>query len=228
MANASRVDRREPWRQRLLVPNYQVGEAARYAQISAQTVAKWHSISGSAPLLTGRARRTGLSYMQLVEVAVVAAFRKSGVSLRNIREAREYASKVLASEYPFAEYRFKSDGKTLLMDYAQIIGEEGGDKLLELNKKGQLAWKEFIDERLHEFDYDDGGVVVRWHVRGADSPVIVDPRLCFGTPNVFGVPTWVLKSRWMSGEKLNDIAEDFSVSPSDVIEALKFEGIQPE
>src|SRR5712691_1204046 len=88
----------DPWRRRLFLPNYQIGEAARYADISPQTVAAWHRIE--RPLLSKKERRSALSYMQLIEVAVVATFRKAGISLRRIRNAREYVQKQLSAEFP--------------------------------------------------------------------------------------------------------------------------------
>ena len=57
----------EPWRRRLLLPAYQIAEAANYAQISPQTVVAWHRIE--AALLKQREARAALSYMQLIEVA---------------------------------------------------------------------------------------------------------------------------------------------------------------
>ena len=79
----------EPWRRRLFLPNYLIGEAAAYARIAPQTVVVWHKIETA--MLTERQKRAPLSYMQLIETAVVAAFRKMKVPLRRIRAAREYA-----------------------------------------------------------------------------------------------------------------------------------------
>lgn len=116
----------EPWRRRLYLPAYPVGEAVRYAGVSPRTVAAWHQEDARGALsLTTRGRREELSYLQLIEVAVVAAFRKAGISLRRIREAREYVSKELKTEFPFAAYRFKTNGKRLLIDYRQVEGREG-------------------------------------------------------------------------------------------------------
>jgi hypothetical protein len=70
--------------------------------------------------LSVRTARAELSYLQLIEFAVVSAFRKAGVPLSDIYDAREYVRVELKSEYPFAEYRFKSDGRHILMDYDQL------------------------------------------------------------------------------------------------------------
>jgi uncharacterized protein (DUF433 family) len=212
----------EPWRRRLYLPTYQIGEAASYAQIAPQTVVAWHRIETA--LLAQREKRAALSYMQLIEVAVVAAFRKAGVSLKRIRAAREYAAKTLKSEYPFVEYSFKEEGKHLWLDASQIALKPG--TVVSADQGGQLAWESVIG-RLREFEYEKHGIVLRWHVAGRSSPIIIDPRISFGAPAVKGTPTWVIGGRWNAGESDSDIAEDFGIEKEDVREALKFEGVVP-
>jgi uncharacterized protein (DUF433 family) len=210
----------EPWRRRLFLPSYQIGEAAAYARISPQTVVAWHKIE--AALLAQREKRAALSYMQLIEVAVVAAFRKAGVSLKRIRAAREYAARNLKSEYPFAEYSFKEEGKHLWLDSGQIDVKPG--TVLSADQGGQLAWESVIG-RLREFEYEKHGIVLRWHLAGPSSPIIIDPRISFGAPAVKGIPTWIIRGRWNAGESDSDIAADFGLKKDEVREALKFEGL---
>jgi len=217
----------EFWRARLFVPNYRIGEAARYAHISPQTVANWHQPSNAnrRGTLSNKDKGQALSYLQLIEVAVVSNFRKAGISLAKIRAAREYVSKQLEAEFPFAEYRFKTDGRELWMDYAQIEAEMGDRKLLAASQGGQLAWADIIG-RLKEFDYEDDKLAVRWHVAGKGKNIIIDPRIQFGAPSVNGVPTWVFKGRWEAGETLDDIIADFGVTSSALFAALQFEGVE--
>jgi uncharacterized protein (DUF433 family) len=219
----------EPWRRRLYLPAYMISDAARYARVSAKTVAAWHAVGGrKAVTLSRKEKRASLSYMQLIEVAVVAAFREAGLPLSRIRESREYVSKTLKSEFPFAEYRFKKEGKHLLLDYEQVEGEKGKGKYLDTTAGGQLAWEQFVGRRLQEFAYENGGIAIRWHVAGPKSPVVIDPRISFGAPTVEGVPTWVIKGRWEAGESIADIAEDFELKKLDVRRALKFEDVEPD
>lgn len=217
----------EFWRARLFVPNYRIREAARYAHIAPQTVASWHqpSSGNQRRTLSSKDKGQALSYLQLIEVAVVANFRKAGISLRKIRAAREYVSKQLEAEFPFAEYRFKTDGRDLWMDYAQIEAEMGDKKLLMASQGGQLAWSDIIG-RLKEFEYEDDRLAVRWHVAGKSKNIIIDPRIQFGAPAVNGVPTWVFKGRWEAGETLEDIIADFGVSNASLLDALEFEGVE--
>jgi uncharacterized protein (DUF433 family) len=214
------------WRERLTVPAYRVFEAARYARTSPQTIGNWEELRGNKRgVVSARDNREGLSYLQLIEVGVVAAMRKSGVSLKKIREAREYLCEEFESDFPFARYRFKTDGKALLMDYDQLAKSDK-NKLLELNESGQLAWNEVLSGLLHEFEYDtEIETVLRWRVAGYDSPVRLDPRVAFGAPHVNGIATWILGERWKSGESVPDIAEDYVLSRSAVMAALEFEQI---
>jgi uncharacterized protein (DUF433 family) len=213
----------QPWLRRLYLPAYQVAEAADYAQISPQTVVAWHKIE--AALLKQRDQRAALSYLQLIEVAVVAAFRKAGVPLKRIRDARAYAARELKSEYPFAEFRFKENGKRLFLDSSQI-DDLKGNTVLQADQEGQLAWESVIG-RLKEFEYEDPGMVLKWHVAGRESPIIIDPRISFGTPAIKGTPTWIIRGRYDAGETDSDIAEDFGIEKEEVREALKFEGALP-
>src|SRR5260370_37968058 len=157
----------EPWRRRLYLPNYQVGEASRYAHISPQTVAAWHKVTTGrkSATLSVKEKRAALSYMQLIEVAVVAAFQRAGISLPRIRNGRDYVSKQLQTDYPFARYKFKTEGKHLLLDYQQLEGRKGRGKHLVADQGGQLEWDQIIGPLLTEFEYEHGGdaIVIRCH-----------------------------------------------------------------
>lgn len=206
--------RGEPWRQRLTLPNYGIGEAARYAHISASTVGRWHKNT----TLPSREARSKLSYLELIEVAVVATCRNAGMKLTDIRLAREYLAEAFRQEYPFATLQLKTDGVDLLKDH--------GADLLVANRGGQLAWKDIIARRFQEFEYEQG-LVARWHAAGLRSSVVLDPRVRFGAPIVEGVPTWLVKERWEQGEPLAEISDELDITVDGVRDALRFEGIDP-
>jgi uncharacterized protein (DUF433 family) len=166
-----------------------------------------------------------LSYLQLIEVAVVAAMRRGGILLNEIRATRAFMQDRFKAEHPFAEYRFKHDGRSLWLSDTDIPGLRGRHgHLVRTGRHGQLAWSSIIG-RLNEFEYERKGIVIRWHVGGEGSAVVIDPRISYGTPNVRGVPTWVIKGRWDAGEELQEIADDFGLKDRAVSDALKFEGV---
>jgi uncharacterized protein (DUF433 family)/DNA-binding transcriptional MerR regulator len=210
---------KEPWRKRLHLPNYQIGEAARYTHVKPQTVTAWHKLERH--LLSTKEKGQRLSYLQLIELAVVAAFRKAGFPLAEIRAAREYVQKNLGSKYPFAEFKFKRYGKSLFTE----DNRDARYRLFKANAGGQLAWDELIGPVLEGFDYEYEGIAVRWHLDGTASPIIIDPRVSFGAPSVRGTPTWIIKGRFDAGESDSTIAEDFRMEVPDVRAALKFEGV---
>ena len=209
----------------MYLPAYRVGDAGRYADVPPQTVSRWHfGQGGTTATLPGRTRREDLSYLELVEVAFVATFRGLGVSLQRIRRARDYAAQVLQSEYPFAEYSWLTEGHQVLLDLSTVEGDAFAGSLIAADSEGQVAWKDVVSDRFHQFDYDNG-IALIWHLASRKSPVVIDPRVSFGAPSVGGVPTWALKGRWDAGEGILDIQDDFGLSEQDTRYGLLFEGV---
>ncbi len=221
MANAA-LKSEDLWRRRLYVPFYKVAEAARYARSSTSTVGRWHKLNVVAP----REARAELSYMQLIEVAVVSAMRRGGIRLAKIKAAHDYFGKMLESEFPFAEYRFKAVGSEIGLEYDQIDPKAGLGKLIKSG--GQYGWSDILKPLLKDFDYEDEGLAVRWRVAGPDSSILIDPQIAFGAPQTDGVATWAVAGRHEAGESVPDIASDLGIDDAQVIEALKFEGIEPD
>lgn len=217
----------DPWLRRLYLPAYTTADAARLAEISSQTVAYWHygGKTRLGPALSSKEKREALSYLQLVEVAFVASFRKLGVSLQRIRKAREYVAQRFGVEFPFARYEFKTDGVHVLMDLAE---EEPSFRfLIAADEHGQTGWREVLLSRFDEFEYDRG-LALRWHPRGRSVPIVVDARIAFGAPIVAGtgIPTWVVKGRIEAGETPSEIEEEFGIPQTALRAALDFEGVR--
>jgi uncharacterized protein (DUF433 family) len=87
----------------------------------------------------------------------------------------------------------------------------------------RVEWAPEVRDRLAEFEYA-GGLSLRWHLSGIDSPVVIDPRVSFGTPTVGGIPTWAISGRWRAGESIPELCSDFGLDESAVLSALQFEG----
>ena len=232
MADLIAVRGAAPWFRRLYLPAYSLSNAARYSGISPQVASNWYYRAlpqVGYVALPNKERRVPLNYLQLIELAVVSVFRQLRVPLRNIAETRQYCAQVFASEYPFAEYQFKTDGFHLLMDVADAVPSLTTDDLIVADAHGQLAWNSMMEDKLLEFDYDKHyEIALRWFVAGRKSKVLIDPRVAFGAPMVRGIPTWILRGRWKAGETVADIEEDFNLEESEIRDALEFEGVSPE
>ena len=111
-----------------------------------------------------------------------------------------------------------------MLDLRNIEGDSALGRLVAADSYGQLAWKEVVSDRFHQFDYDNG-IALIWHLDGRRSPVVIDPRVSFGSPTVKGIATWAMKGRWDAGEGLSDICEDFGLGEDEVRYALMFEGV---
>ncbi len=219
------VERRsEPWFRRLYLPTYPITDAARYTQTHTRTVLHWYF--GENAVLKGRERRTPLNYLQLVELAFVAFFRKNSIPMQRIRTARDYIATNFGSEYPLTTYKFKTEGHHILMEYMKFEQTYDFNRVIATDKHGQLAWESLMGNKFAEFDYEDE-LAMRWHPAGQQSLVLVDPRISFGAPMVSGIPTWVLRGRWKAGETFEEIREEFGLAPEAVRDGLYFEGITP-
>ena len=84
-----------------------------------------------------------------------------------------------------------------------------------------------MEDRLLEFDYDlEYELALQWFAAGRHSQVIIDPRVSYGAPMVKGIPTWALKGRWVAGESISDIQEDFNLDENEIVDGLRFEGVE--
>ncbi len=208
--------------QRLRLPAYSTKQTAQLCEITSQTVSRWfhsyHPVFGFDP----KERRARLSYLQLIETAVVARFRRFGLSLQKIRVAHEYLQNQFKAEYPFAQLKLKTDGAHIIKDLDET--EIHQKQLIVADENGQTVWATIIEDRLHQFDYDFN-LAIRWHPIGRDSRVIIDPQLSFGASTVAdkGIATWAIMERVRIGETSEEIADDFDLEVEDVEAVMRFE-----
>ncbi len=112
----------------------------------------------------------------------------------------------------------------MLSEFEQA--DELASGLIVTDEAGQTIWHDMIMRRLDEFEYDHDLAVI-WRPRGRDVPIVMDPRVAFGSPiaKESGVPTWVFRERIAAGETVSEIADDFGASPTEIRQALDFEGV---
>ena len=162
-------------------------EAARLIGTTPQHVLRWTRGSGaSEPLWNAHYQFldddvTEISFLDLIEVRVVAALRRADISLQAIRFAINFAKEKYGIERPLVSQSFKTDGSEILMEAI-----EGEDDLVSLSKKrpGQKVFKKIIFQSLNDLEYEDE-TAARWRPRGF-STVVIDPRRQFGDPILDG------------------------------------------
>ncbi len=169
--------------------------------------------------------------MELIEAALIATWRSMipPVPLKEIRMARKHLQEKFSVDHPFAEIDLKTQSTSIFYEIASSLKGEPVQHLIEASSDGQYVWPEAIQQRLEQFDYDRRlHLAIRWFPRGRGVPVIVDPRVGFGRPILLhsGVPTWVIKERYLAHEELESIGGDFGIGQDAILQALIFEGVR--
>jgi uncharacterized protein (DUF433 family) len=222
----------EQWLRWLTLPTYSFKRASHVMRVHPNTVRWWFyrqrgEARGRAQgLVPAHRKGDPLSYYELVEAAFVSAFRKAGVKPRAIRAARKYLVRHFGTNHPFSTVDLQTDGVRIFHDLeGEVPGLEGLVKV-EASMQGQERVIDPISDLLYQFDYDQVlELTVRWFPRGKEVPIVVDPRIRFGDATLFGtgVSTWAIWERHQGGESVDDLADDYEISPALIERAIEFE-----
>jgi len=228
------LDTKERRRELREMPAYGIVEAAHYLGIPKATLRSWvlgrHYPTGTGkrffkPIiaLADKDQRL-LSFENLVEAHVLDAIRRAhGVAFWRVRKAVEYLKSKLGSRHPLAEQRFVTDGVDL---FVEVFGQ-----LVNISREGQLAMKDLIETYLRRVERDHIGAPIRLYPftreRKPDEPriIVMDPSISFGRPVLVGtgIATTIIAQRYKAGESIEELAEDYGRSRSDIEEAIRCE-----
>lgn len=217
------------------LPAYSVPETAHYLYLPEATLRSW-VIGRTYPVATGKRYFKPLvtvpegvprllSFTNLVEAHMLAAIRKHGVKLPNVRLAIDHLQSHYGIEHPLADARFKTDGLSL---FIESLGE-----LVNVTMQGQVAIREVMEAHLQRVEHDPRGIAARlfpftrYGATQVDQPrsVMIDPRVAFGRPVLAGtgIPTAVLADRYKAGESMQDLAADYECERDLIEEAIRCE-----
>ena len=217
-------------------PAYRASEASAILGIPKATILAWCFGQGYvrqdgtpksfAPLVRpASATSRALSFKNLCELHVLGVIRRHhGIRMPVVRKSLDYVEKRMKTNFPLVAEQFLTNGVDLFIEKAS--------ELINVSQDGQMALRgEFMDAlaRIHR---DPNGSVVRlfpYSRAGTTSnaqptSVMVDPAIAFGRPVLVGagVRTDVIKDRFVAGDSLAEMAEDYRVSEADIEEALRF------
>jgi uncharacterized protein (DUF433 family) len=216
----------------LEMPFYTVTDASHFLHIPLATVRSWttgrkypskagqSSFNPIVPTQQGR-----LSFSQLVEIYILRALRTvHRVDIEQVRKAIKYAQKTLKIDRVLLSDKLLTGGGDLFIKhYGQLIG---------LNKSGQLALEEILGDYLERVDRDAHHVPIRLYPyvnleRNENKEIVIDPRVSFGYPTIrgTGIKTSIVVSRIDAGESLEDVANDYELSPDQVKNAVLYEQV---
>lgn len=214
---------------------YTVAEAARLAPTSSQTVWRWLRGSGdgqqdgaahnSRPPSPAGGKVPAVSFLELVEIVIVAGFRRDAggrrvPTLARIQRAHGYLSEKLGIQYPFASLDLLQRGGRVLHDFEQ---EDPGPGAFTVDVGNRHAFAGTVEDELRNIDYEDG-VACRWFPLGREAPIVIDPFIAAGFPTVAGTGVTVrtIQQRHKAGESAEFIAGDYEIDTKAVEQALHF------
>lgn len=205
---------------------YTPREAARLVGTSAQQVLRWTRGNGQAePLWKAHydfldEDVTEISFLDLIEIRVVSAMRRAGISLQAIRFAISFAQDKYGIDRPLASESFKTDGKEVLMSAVERDGE-----MVSLSKKhaGQKVFKALVAQSLSGLEYENT-LVARWRPKGF-SDIVLDPKRFFGDPilDKYAVSTSTLHKEFIEFKDKNYLSSIYEVPKISVQKAIDFE-----
>lgn len=206
---------------------YTLAEVGRWSKTTSQSASRWlhgysyPTLAGSRwshPVAAGSHERGDLlSFEDLMEVKIITAARQAGVKMADLRTALEAAQDIYQQPRPLLTMQFKTDGRELFV----ADGEDG--RHVNLSRCGQTAWR-YVSDVLGDVRYE-GDFASRWYAAGSDVQLYIDPTISFGRPVVGppGISTGVIAGRFLAGEGIEDIAEDYSLPVAIIEAALRFE-----
>lgn len=217
------------------LPFYGLRDAALCLRLPVATLRQW-TVGREYEIKSGKKvflplirpadpERNLLSFVNLLEGQALRAFRREhSLRFKVIREALT-SLKALdgprVKQHPLAFEDFLTDGLDI---FVERVGE-----LITLNPARQIAIRAAFKNHLRRIQRDAEGPVLFFPWVGGEgetaTPVTVDPRVAFGRPVITGtgISTAVIASFVRAGDRIEDIAEDYDLSPEQVEAAVTFE-----
>ncbi len=215
----------------LLAGFYSPAEVSRLLQVASPKLRGWlngWSNSASGPIIERDFQGTRtISFLDLMELRFVEAFRNQGVSMPTLRAAATRARKEWDQPHPFAlsRARYLTDRRSV---FAQVAEQEG-DKVTWDMATGQHEMWDVIEATIAkgvEFD-PQSDLALRWYPRPLEFPMIsIDPAVAFGKPALIkeGIPTAAIRRMWKAeGGSISRVAEAFRIDLDAAQAAVEYE-----
>lgn len=207
----------DPYRTPLLTAR----ETARHLQMPESTLDHWLATPSGNPLVHGvipeRRGWPRMPFIGIVEAYVLRALRDLRMPLADIRLAVEMVREEFDDPYALASQRIATDGVGVFVRVA--------DNSIVHARDRQVAIREVIAEHLEYISWDSSGrpESLRLPQYPRDAAVIIDPKFAWGAPVLASnkVPVEAMVSAWRTGESMDAIADEYSMSSRIVEDVLR-------
>jgi uncharacterized protein (DUF433 family) len=209
---------------------YSPADASRLIGVPATRLSRWlkgYQAGGKKfapvwhPSIQPDSNGTYLSFEDLIQAKLVAAFSNAKLSPQKIRIAIRIASSILNTDHPFANASLRTDSKRIFLEIVRDNNDE--PELIDLFSKGQFVMKTIVEPSFLNIEFESN-VAARWWPNGQKAGVLVDPSRQFGRPIVAksGVPVDILVRAVDAEGSLERAAKIFEVTKEEVKQALAF------
>jgi uncharacterized protein (DUF433 family) len=209
---------------------YTVTEAARLLGIQPVKLRRW--LDGFyvgdrfyEPVI--RPERTGtntVTWAEFVEAGFLNQYRTHKVTLQHMRPIIVRMREEFGVPYPLAH--FKPIVDTASKELVLRLQEETGldeDLVLVRPLGNQLQWAAPVLSFLRQVEFDTQGVAWRFRPLGKESPVVIDPEVSFGIPQVRGVRTESIEESFAETGDIKQVADEWQLTEDEVVAALQWE-----
>jgi uncharacterized protein (DUF433 family) len=168
--------------------------------------------------------RRAVSFLELMELRVVARLRERGLSLQYIRSAGRIARRTFRTRHPFATHKVYTDGKAI---FTGLTPDPEDPDVIELtrDRHSQVILGAVFAPFLDDMSFDpETGLAARWWPLGRRVPVVLDPLLAFGAPVVEGtrIQTYVVAGMARRGS-IREASDAYELTAAQVQAAIEFE-----
>ena len=193
---STRLNSENKYRYLFDYPAYPTAEASRLIGLSSGQVRRWlrgyefnyqtkkhpqFRHSKKSPVVPGQIKEeaTYASFLDLIDLLLVAEFIKEGFTLQQLRIVFAEAKRLLEIDH-LAYERFFTIGN-------QIFLEIDTSSIVALQTGGQLAIDKFIRTLGHQIEFDERTkLAIRWYPLHPNRNVVIDPCVSFGHPVITG------------------------------------------
>jgi uncharacterized protein (DUF433 family) len=214
-------------------PLYSIGEAARLLEIVPSRLRRWLDgavVRGTAYPPVIRREPTSaaeVTWGEFVEAGLLREYRGRGVTLQHLRPFIDRMRGEFGVPYPLAHFEPIVDRPTrqLMVELKRLQDAVGLDDELSLVRpvSGQLTWAEPMRAFLDKVEFDPAGVGRRLYPLGRAEPVVIDPEVAFGIPQIRGIRTEMIAEAIAAGESQDRIGADYGLTGVEITAALRWE-----
>lgn len=172
-------------------------------------------------------REPSIPFVGLAEALVLAALRRSGVSMQRIRSALAVLQQDLGLDHALASRKLYTDGAEILFDYGDSHPASDDAQLalqLVVVRNGQRVFVDVVDAYLKRIQYAEDGYAALIRVPTYEhAQIVADPSRSFGSP-IFergGARVEDVLHRFWAGDSLDDLAAEYRVPAEQLEDVLR-------